>query len=324
MVKSIIKSPNLNKSKEKRVRGLKVKVQKNKKKISKKKENSKNKNKSNILKEKSFDLNYYLNQKINFLNQKALVIINNLLNKENSEFFENVLNNEVNYINNKDDRYYILIGLKDVITEICQQNKNLKFRDNFIFSVIALFDYYITKCEKQLKKQDMVKIIYACLGIIDKEQNIGVFTSPFFTKYYTNDIEFEILETVNLNLYPVKLYDFFDIFYFKVIEIKKNDKKFINYFLKFKEIFLDLSFYLLFHEYSKTKKPSINFISCILLTYEKTKIFLPKKENTLLKFINELKTKFKYSDDEYLIVNKIIEESLYKYNKMYSELNRNK
>ena len=67
----------------------------------------------------------------------------------------------------------------------------------------------------------MVKILYGCADIIDKEQNLGIFTSPFFQKYHNNGIEFEILEIVDLELYPAKLYDFFEVFYFKVSQNKK-------------------------------------------------------------------------------------------------------
>ena len=319
MVKSILKKSNMRQAKEKRVKRLTFKIKKIKKKTLK--QIKKSKSKTNKTQEKPAYLNYYLKDRINFLNSEFIYTINNLLNKENSEFYENIkiiAANNINYI--EEQRAFILIGLKDLISQICQQNINVKFPDNFIFAVIALFDSYLIKCEKKLNKQDMVKILYGCADIIDKEQNLGVFTSPFFLKYYNNGIEYEILEIVDLEFYPVKLYDFFEVFYFKVSQIKKNDTVFINYFKIFKQTFLDLAFYLLFHEYSKTKKPSINFISCLLLTYEKTKNFLPKNDNYLDICINEFKNNFEYSDDEYSNIKIIIEESFYIYNKMYSNL----
>ena len=319
MVKSTLKQSNKRQAKEKRVKSLTLKIKKNKKKSLK--QIKKSKNKTNKTQEKPAYLNYYLKDKINFLNSELIYTLNNLVNKENSEFYENIKIIAANNINYREEqRAFILIWLKDLIYQICQQNINVKFPDNFIFAVIALFDSYLTKCEKQVNKQDMVKILYGCADIIDKEQNLGIFTSPFFQKYHNNGIEFEILEIVDLELYPAKLYDFFEVFYFKVSQNKKNDTVFINYFKIFRQTFLDLAFYLLFHEYSKTKKPSINFISCLLLTYEKTKNFLPKKDNYLDICINEFKNKFEYLDDEYSNIKIIIEESFYIYNKMYDNL----
>ena len=57
---------------------------------------------------------------------------------------------------------------------------------------------------------------------------------------------------------------------------------------KFKQVFLEMEFYFAFHENSKTVKPSINFVSCLLLTYEQTKNIIPKGNafSELYQFIN--------------------------------------
>ena len=121
MVKSTLKQSNKRQAKEKRVNSLTLKIKKNKKKYLK--QIKKSKNKTNKTQEKPAYLNYYLKDKINFLNSELIYTINNLVNKENSEFYENIkiiAANNIKYI--EEHRAFILIGLKDLIYQICQQN----------------------------------------------------------------------------------------------------------------------------------------------------------------------------------------------------------
>ena len=121
MVKSTLKQSNKRQAKEKRVNSLTLKIKKNKKKYLK--QIKKSKNKTNKTQEKPAYLNYYLKDKINFLNSELIYTLNNLVNKENSEFYENIkiiAANNIKYI--EEHRAFILIGLKDLIYQICQQN----------------------------------------------------------------------------------------------------------------------------------------------------------------------------------------------------------
>ena len=184
MVKTKFKEEIPKKSKIKRLRGIKSGINsKNNKNLNKRKE------------EKPFDENYYLKERINFLESEFSNTIINLLNREINEFNDDkVEKKELNY--KEEDRFIVLLGLKDIITKICEQNKEVIIPDKFTFSVISLFDSYLDKFERQLNKKDMVKVLYACLSLIDKEQNIGVFTSPCFHKYINPDIETDILEII--------------------------------------------------------------------------------------------------------------------------------
>ena len=320
MVKEISKAALVKKAKIKRVRGTKSKkeLKKNKKSKTNKISNIKNENSS----EKSFDMSYYLKERINFLKTIDNIAINKLLNSEKNEFLEcnqNIEEKVSNY--SEENRALVLIGLKDIISQICQQNENLKFPDNFIFSSIALFDYYLDRTEKKFKRPDMIKALYACLDIIDKQLNVGVFSSSFFKKFYDTDLVVEIIETVDLNYNPVKIYDFFEIFYFKITQ-NKNDFKFLEYMGKFKKVFLDISFYILFHEHSKKERPSTNFVSCLLLTYENTKTILPENEN-FAEFYEFLK-QFEYYETDFSNSKIMLEESIDVYNKLLKKLNVNK
>ena len=121
MVKSTLKQSNKRQAKEKRVKSLTLKIKKNKKKYLK--QIKKSKNKTNKTQEKPAYLNYYLKDKINFLNSELIYTLNNLVNKENSEFYENIKIIEANNKNYREEqRAFILIGLKDLIYQICQQN----------------------------------------------------------------------------------------------------------------------------------------------------------------------------------------------------------
>jgi thymidine kinase len=107
MVKSTLKQSNKRQAKEKRVNSLTLKIKKNKKKSLK--QIKKSKNKTNKTQEKPAYLNYYLKDKINFLNSELIYTINNLVNKENSEFYENIKIIAANNINYREEhRAFIL------------------------------------------------------------------------------------------------------------------------------------------------------------------------------------------------------------------------
>ena len=319
MVKGIFQATLITKEKRKRVRGKKPKKELNINKKSKTGKKSKIKNDNSS--EKPFDMNYYLKERINFLKTIDDIALNRLLELEKEEFIEinsNTKENEPNY--SEENRALVLIGLKDIISQLCEQNEDLKFPDGFIFAVIALFDYYLDRAEKKFRRSDMVKTLYACLDLIDKKLNFGVFSSSFFKKLYDTDLQIDIIETVDLNFNPVKIYDFFDIFYFKITQ-KKTNCKFLEYMEKFKKVFLDISFYILFHEHSKKEKPSTNFVSCLLLTYENTKIFLP--ENETFQEIYEFLRQFEYYETDFSNSKIMLEESIDVYSKLMKNLNVN-
>ena len=316
MVKSILKSSILRHKNGKKFRQLNRGNEANKNK--KPNVEKKTRKKKEISPDNSY-INYYLKEKINFLLSEAENSIKNLLNRENEEFYNitsTEIQKEMKY--KQENRALVLIGLEDIINQLCENNKNLVFPADFIFSVIALFDYYLIKSEKQFNRLDMVKTIYACLDLIDTKQKLGVFNSSFFQKYINYDIEIDIIEAVDINLIPVKIFDFFAIFYLKITQVRKYDKKFLAYMNKFKKVFFQTEFYFIFHEHSKTVKPSINFVSCLLLTYEQTENMIPKGStfNELFQFINQ----FSYSKEKYLNSINMIKESIGVYKEMIKKL----
>ena len=74
-----------------------------------------------------------------------------------------------------ENRRLILVGLYDLMKQVSEQNI---LPNNVTFSTIALFDSYLQKSEKNLSLKEMTMVIYACLNIIDKEQNIHFFNAP--------------------------------------------------------------------------------------------------------------------------------------------------
>ena len=85
-----------------------------------------------------------------------------------------------------------------------QINDQIKLPDNFIFSTIALLDSYLSKSIEYVYPKEMELDLYACFDILDKEQNINIFTDSYFKKYIIPEFEFDILEIVNLEVYPYK------------------------------------------------------------------------------------------------------------------------
>ncbi len=318
MVKTIIKSIVSRGSRTKRIRGVKSRIKSN---------NSikKEKNNSRKIEAKPFDMNYYSQPKINFLLSQEDNTITRLLKKESSEFSEIKPDETPKY--KQEHRAVALIGLKDIIFQVFELSKGkLSLPDNFVFSVIALYELYIRSSKKDLSKSENIKSLFSCLIFIDQFQNIQVFTTSFF-KRTTNpnfEMDLNILNVVDLNLFPVKIYDYFEIFFLRISQEKKDDKKYQKYINLFNDVFAEFNFYFSFHENSKIKRPSINFISCLIMT----SIFINNKYKLKYEiiedYINYYKRIMKYDDQEYLFAKEIIKESKHVYDYLVGNLKVNK
>ena len=318
MVKTIIKSIVSRGSRTKRIRGVKSRIKSN---------NSikKEKNNSRKIEAKPFDMNYYSQPKINFLLSQEDNTITRLLKKEALEFSEVKPDETPKY--KQEHRAIALIGVKDIIFQVFELSKGkLSLPDNFVFSVIALYELYIRSSKKDLSKSENIKSLFSCLIFIDQFQNIQVFTTSFF-KRTTNpnfEMDLNILNVVDLNLFPVKIYDYFEIFFLRISQEKKDDKKYQKYINLFNDVFAEFNFYFSFHENSKIKKPSINFISCLIMTYTFISNKYKLKYEIIEDYINYYKRIMKYDDQEYLFAKEIIKESKHVYDYLVGNLKVNK
>ena len=268
-----------------------------------------------------FDANYFYQERILFLLQDEETALNGFRDSEESEFIENKMFFQTTIKKyRKEDRLLALISLKDILEKISKTNPSLIFPDNFFSSVITLLDNYLIKSEKFLKKEDMFSALFSCCDIIDKEQSICVFSDPYFQSKFTYEITKDILKVVNLNFYPVKVYDYFDIFYFQITQNKNNDFEYLELLNIFKKTFMECMFYMLFHDDSKMEKPSINFISCLLFTYEASVNIFPKKDNFIPLFINIYKKLFGYDDCKYKNFKIMIKESINIYENIFHNI----
>jgi hypothetical protein len=234
---------------------------------------------------------------------------------------QNALTDEPNLKYHPEDRHFIFIGILDLFEKV---NAETELPENLIFSAIAFFDKYLEKTEKVLSKKEMVSALYACLDILDKEQNINIFTHEMFKPFFTFETECEILETVDLEVYPEKLYDHFQKMYFFLTQIHQIDSNFMKFVKEFKKIFLNFAFFLLFHNESKKKTPISNFISCCILSYEKCKNTLPQESTILKECIEEIKKNNHYSDNDSEKSRQLIDESICNFNKIYREIKNKK
>jgi hypothetical protein len=234
---------------------------------------------------------------------------------------QNALKDESSLKYHPEDRHFIFIGIMDLFEKV---NAEVELPENFIFSTIAFFDKYLEKTEKFLSKKEMVSALYACLDILDKEQNINIFTHEMFKPFFTFETECEILETVDLEVYPEKLYDHFQKMYYFLTQIHQIDSNFMKFVKEFKKIFLNFAFFLLFHNESKKKTPISNFISCCILSYEKCKNTLPQESTILKECIEEIKKNNHYSDNDSEKSRQLIDESICNFNKIYREIKNKK
>lgn len=318
MVKIIQRSIISRASTVQRVRGIKSRICSNK-------STKKKKFPKRIISPRSMDINYYLQPKIDFLLSNEANKLVKLLTQENSEFSEEDPDEVKKY--KQEHRALAIIGLKDIICQVIVLTKGqLKLPGNFIFSVMALFELYLYKTEKDLSKNETINALFSCLYLVDQFVNIQVFTISFFQKTINPNFEldFDILNTVDLNLFPIKIYDYFDVFYLRISQEKKKDKNYQNYIQKFKNIFIEFNFYFAFHEVSKVKKPSINFISCLIMTYTLIQNKYSQKYEIVESYISYYKNILIYDEQEYLFSREFIKESKKVYDDLANKLNVNK
>lgn len=211
-----------------------------------------------------------------------------------------------------EDRTFILVGLYELI-EV--KNEEFLMPDNFIFSVIALFDSFIQITEKYLSRKEMVNILYACINLISKEQNLFIFNK--FKDYFNSELEIDILEAVDYQIYPEKVYDYFSEFYYQLSH-KLPSKKLLNYLNEFKNIFLNSSFFLLFDVNSINDTPINKFQFCLRYSFAKLRELFPIGDNSPENFLDELVNKNKYSEKEYLNFKCIIKKGIVSFNDVYN------
>ena len=233
----------------------------------------------------------------------------------------NALTDEPNLKYHPEDRHFIFFGILDLFEKM---NAETELPENLIFSAIAFFDKYLEKTKKFLNKKEMISALYACLDILDKEQNINIFTHEMFKPFFTFETECEILETVDLEVYPEKLYDHFQKMYYFLSQIHQIEPTFMKFVKEFKKIFLNFAFFLLFHNESKKKTPISNFISCCILSYEKCKNTLSQESTILKDYFEEIKKSNEYSDNDSEICRQLIDESICNFNKIYREIKNKK
>ena len=311
MVKTFIKIKKFVPKHPKRIRGKRAQRRKFHK--IKKQEKKSKKSKNITFKIPSLDdpfkkdiLSRYSNDRIEFLFSEGNNVINEYLTKEKEEFIP--FSEESIAPHMKEKRHFVIYGMFDMINKI-NTLCNYKFPQNFLHSVIALYDYFLFKSQKEMNLSYMGRTIYACADIIDKEEGLGVFLNEQFQKNFTTDDEIDVLEEIDFNLYPVKPFDYFSHFCFNAHILKRNDSNFLNYLEKLKEKFDEIAFYLLINEETRINKPSTNYLSIFLIAYDETKKNLPLGDNFINDYLNNFRNKIKYHEENYSMALEQLEKS---------------
>ena len=313
MVKTIRKSIISRGSTEKRVRGIKRKIKSTKSKKQLKRRQRK-------IKSKLLYLNYYLNSKINVLLSEEENALKRLKMKEDSEFKEEETRNSEIY--QEKDRKIAIIGLQDMIGQVLESNptKVGLFPDNLDASVISLFDYYLKRAKKQLTQSDLIKILFSSLLYIDKEKNLRVFNKTFLNNF---ELSLNFLEVVDFNIYPVKVFDYFEIFFLRISQTNKEDKKHQEYIKEFKKVFIAINFYLNYNDNSKKYRPYDKFIYCLLMT----KSFLNNnnfiRDEIVDHFIEYYKRNIQFDENIYQTLCIYIKQAKYSYDDLVNVLKVN-
>lgn len=208
----------------------------------------------------------------------------------------------------KNDRTLALLILLKITKQIKVQ---FPLPDKYLFSIIALFDSYLNKVDKKLNRTDIIKALFGCIDIIDKESNFNFLSNSNFKKYIDVDLVYDILEIVDLDIYPEKMYDHFAKFYYQLEQSQKGNIFFLSFLNIFKKKYLKISFLLLINNKSINKKPIINFISCWLYTYENIRKDMPIEAAFLTNCIKKLFEANNYCCKDFLDSKNLIDESIY-------------
>ena len=215
-----------------------------------------------------------------------------------------------------EDRSIVLLGLLKITEQIKSQ---FPLPDKLLFSAIALFDNYINKADKNMSRNDLNVALYTCLSIIDKELNLNIFTQSNFKNDISVDLEYDILEIVDLEIYPEKAYDHFSKFYYELEQSQKENINILKFLSIFKKKYLEICFLLLINIKSINKKPITIFISCLLLTMEKIRKDMPFEAAFLencIKKISEIKN---YTAAEFIDSRNLINESIYLFKNVFGK-----
>ena len=243
--------------------------------------------------------------------------------KTEKKQWNNILKSNINFEEKKyspEDRNIALIDLLQITEQIKYQ---FPLPDKFLFSVIALFDNYINKVDKNLSRNEICVTLYTCLSIIDKELNLNIFNQSNFKGYINIDLEYDILEIVDLEVYPEKIYDHFVKFYYELEHSQKENTNFIEFLYIFKKKFLEINFLLLVNNKSINKKPITNFISCLLLTLEKIGKDMPIEASFLENCIKKISEINNYTGIDYLDSRNTINESIYLFKELFEKILNN-
>ena len=253
-------------------------------------------------------LSRYSKDRIEFLFDESENVLNDYLTKEIEEFIPYISQEPVNP-SMKKQRNCIIYGLFDLMNKITN-GFNYTFPENFMHSVIALYDYFLAKSQKEMKFFYMGRTMYACMDIIDKESGLGLFLNDDFQNKFTTDDEIDVLEATDFKLYPIKPFDYFSQFCFNAHVIKREDSDFLNYLKKFQEKFDKIAFYFLINEETKLNKPSTNYFSIFSMAYEATKDELPNGDNFINDYMNKFKNRIQYSNEDLSLAKNQLEESI--------------
>lgn len=302
MVKSFTKSPVPQRIPTKRTRRIKQKKVPNRPK--------------KILKIKSSDISYYLESNINFLLSQEESNIDRLRRIEDFEFRES--NAGFGEIYKKEDRELAIIGLEDMINCILENNPDKKMicPDSLDSSVIALLDYYLKKTKNKLNKRELINILYSSLIYINIQKNLKMFETYFLQNF---ELNMDFLEVIDLNLYPVKVFDYFEMFFLKISQSNKDDKNHQEYANIFKKVFTEFNFYLNYNDNSKIYRPYDKFIYCLLMTKSFLKNNMSLEDQIVEQFIEYYKNKILFDVNSYQKCCDLIKESKYSFDKLLYE-----
>lgn len=218
---------------------------------------------------------------LNFLSSEFENSMKILVREELEQFLdlsESKKNGKTKY--NLEDRFEAILIIRKEAEKILETSCVPK---SFLFSVIALGDYYLEKTEeKNINGKKVKEIFFSAAHLIGKDLKVKNFnSSDYLSKFLNKDVLIErvkeIIMTVDAIFYPVKAYDFFErffIFLFKKLtstEGKECNDFMKEFWLKFYYQYHKILFYFLLNknEEEETKKPSFDFFSCFLLVCEK-------------------------------------------------------
>lgn len=271
-------------------------------------------------------INFYKSEQINFLQKSQKKLIQKLHEKElnisytnSSQFF------------NKKDRLEAILIITNLFHKFEKCENPLILGKKILFEVLRLFDFILSKINKEIEHDEVIYLIFSSLFIVSKSELLPNLSCIEFYKECLHDFDINVMlndQALILlyckgDIYPIKSIDYFPIIMSDFKRLNQNDKKFSDFFQIFEKTYYEVNYMILFDYEVSLKIPSVVFVISMYTTIDSIK----NKNGDFDKYcysiqiiIKDLMNELNYPQYEYTNTELTIGKACDKYNEIILNL----